>query len=375
MSSGVFVIQPDNKLVELNESNYDSEVVLQKLLADYPNLLSGSQIDPDNPRRWLLISREMSIPLEESPSNFFVDHLFLDQDAVPTLVEVKRSSDLRIRREIIGQMLDYAANASQNWPLETIIAKFEAYCESHEIDPAGTLDDFLGDDISSDEFWQMAATNLRDGKLRLLFVADEIPIELQRVVEFLNEQMTKTEVLAVEIKQYTGHDLKTLVPRVIGQTAETQRSKRGPRQKKKWSEALFFPELERRISPDAVQITRKILEWAQLKVTRIYWGEGIRDGSFVPILNYNEVDYQLFPVWTYGRIEIYFQHYLPKKPFDDESKREELREKLNEIDGLDIPREAMTKRPSFDITLLDNEQKLTQFFDAFEWFIQEVEAT
>jgi hypothetical protein len=29
---------------------------------------------------------------------------------VPTLLEVKRSSDTRIRREVVGQMLDYAAN-------------------------------------------------------------------------------------------------------------------------------------------------------------------------------------------------------------------------------------------------------------------------
>ena len=375
MSSGIFIIQADNKLVELNERNYDSESVLQKLLAEYPSLLSGSQINPDNPRRWLLITREMSIPQEEGPSSFFVDHLFLDQDAIPTLVEVKRSSDIRIRREVIGQMLDYAANAAQNWPSKTIMDRFVARCESHDKDPDEILLDFLGEGVNPDEFWEKAAENLQEGKLRLLFVSDEIHIELQRVVEFLNEQMTKTEVLAVEIKQYTGHDLKTLVPRVIGQTAEAQRSKRGLRQKKKWGEELFFPELERRVSPDAMKIAQKILDWAKLKVTRIYWGEGFRDGAFVPILNHNGIDYQLFPVYTYGKIEIYFQHYLPKKPFDNESKREELRVKLNEIDGLDIPPEAMTKRPSFDFTLLENEQKLTQFFDAFEWFIQEVEAT
>jgi hypothetical protein len=40
---------------------------------------------------------------------------FVDQDAVPTFVEVKRSSDTRLRREVVGQMLDYAANASAHW--------------------------------------------------------------------------------------------------------------------------------------------------------------------------------------------------------------------------------------------------------------------
>ena len=45
-------------------------------------------------------------------------------------------------------------------------------------------------------------TNLRAANLRLLFVADGIPDELTRVVEFLNEQMPRIEVLAVEIKQF-----------------------------------------------------------------------------------------------------------------------------------------------------------------------------
>ncbi|MFI0718271.1 hypothetical protein [Streptomyces sp. NPDC021224] len=37
-----------------------------------------------------------------------MDHLFVDADAVPTLVKVNRAADTRIRREVVGQMLDYA---------------------------------------------------------------------------------------------------------------------------------------------------------------------------------------------------------------------------------------------------------------------------
>ena len=69
-------------------------------------------------------------------------------------------------------------------------------------------------------FWQKVKTNLQAGKVRLIFVADEIPTETRRVVEFLNGQMDPAEVLAVQIKQYAGQGMKTLVPRVIGQTAE-----------------------------------------------------------------------------------------------------------------------------------------------------------
>ena len=62
-------------------------------------------------------------------------------------------------------------------------------------------------------------------------MADEIPTELRHVVEFLNRQMDPAEVLAVEIKQYVGGDLKTLVPRIMGQTVEAQQKKLGSTKK------------------------------------------------------------------------------------------------------------------------------------------------
>lgn len=130
MAGGIFVIQGDGDLVELSEHPYDSEDLLQGLLARYPRLLSGDEPGGSSGRSWLLVEREVGVPdNQEAPDRWSVDHLFIDQDAVPTLVEVKRSTDTRIRREVVGQMLDYAANAVVYWPVETIRAKFEARCE------------------------------------------------------------------------------------------------------------------------------------------------------------------------------------------------------------------------------------------------------
>ena len=40
------------------------------------------------PRRWLLVAREAGLPGEEGGGDrWSVDHLFLDQDAIPTVVE------------------------------------------------------------------------------------------------------------------------------------------------------------------------------------------------------------------------------------------------------------------------------------------------
>src|SRR5438552_466500 len=107
MNGGIFLIQQSGELVEMKEKAYDSEDIFQELLAKYPNLLGGDQMDSDAPRRWLLVSREMGVPdADEGAGRWSVDHLFLDQDGIPTLVEIKRSSDTRIRREVVGQMLD-----------------------------------------------------------------------------------------------------------------------------------------------------------------------------------------------------------------------------------------------------------------------------
>ncbi len=109
MPDSIFLLR-DGELVSMTEEGYVTEAHLQDLLARYPQLLSGEKVDPKSPRRWLLVLREAGIPdAQDSGNRWAVDHLFLDQDGVPTLVEVKRSTDSRIRREVVGQMLDYAA--------------------------------------------------------------------------------------------------------------------------------------------------------------------------------------------------------------------------------------------------------------------------
>jgi hypothetical protein len=218
MSGRIYLIQSDDSLQALEERPYQNEDLLQTLLEKYPELLAGEQINETNPRRWLLISREVSVPDEErGGQNMYLDHLFLDQDGIPTLVEVKRSSDVRIRREVVGQMLDYAANAVVYWPLEEVRTRFELACESRQEDPAAVIATHIQTGIDDGEavelFWNQVKTNLQAGRIRMVFVADSIPPQLRRVVEFLNEQMDPAEVLAVELRQFVGQGIKTIVPR------------------------------------------------------------------------------------------------------------------------------------------------------------------
>src|SRR5207249_2528639 len=64
----------------LAERAYDSEAILQELIANYPSILAGDQMGRQTSRRWLLVCREMAVPSDENGSDrWAVDHLFLDR--------------------------------------------------------------------------------------------------------------------------------------------------------------------------------------------------------------------------------------------------------------------------------------------------------
>ena len=372
MNRGIFLINDNEELVELREQPYDTEDRLQRYLALHPKLLAGDQIDDADPRRWLFVAREVGVR-SESGSAGRLDHLFLDQDAIPTLVEVKRSSDTRIRREVVGQMLDYAANAVVYWPVEYLMERFDATCRERNVVPDEEVAAFVGPNGDPAAFWQQVKTNLQAGKVRMLFVSDEIPPELRRIVEFLNQQMDPAEVLAVEVKQFAGAGLRTLVPRVIGQTAEAEQRKKPFGERRQWDEASFFNEFTRRGDGVGEAVARRLLAWATERRLRIWWGKGLKTGTFVPVLDLADSSHQPFAVWSSGLVEIYFYWYTLKPTFDDESRRAELLRRLNEILGVQLPPDAITKRPSIPLRVLRGHEEA--FLQVFDWYLDEIRAT
>jgi hypothetical protein len=380
VSSGIYLLRADDELVEMRESSYEAEDVLQALIAKFPSLLAGDQYAGSAPRRWLLVGREAALPDDEDAAGrWSVDHLFLDQDAVPTLVEVKRSSDTRIRREVVGQMLDYAANGVVYWPLEQLRELFVRQCERGGRDPDVVVGDVAGDEVDVEEFWHRAGDNLRAGKVRMVFVSDEIPRELRRVVEFLNGQMNPAEVIAIEIKQYLGADgTKTLVPRVLGQTAEVEarKGRRRSGERRQWDEHSLFADLTHKRGEDETRVARDLYDWALGRGWRPTFGTGKQDGSWIPVVAANGREHYPIALYSYGRIEVQFQHLKMRPPFDDEQTRLELLRRVNEIPGVSFGPEVITKRPSIQLDLLaSNPVALEQLKRVLEWVEAEASQT
>lgn len=284
MTAKIFLLGKDDMISEVEEAGYESEDVLQSLLARFPSLLAGDEMTPHAPRRWLLVSREMAVPdSEDGGGRWSLDHLFVDQDGTPTFVECKRSTDTRARREVVAQMLDYAANGIRYWSVDAIR---QAAVERAR-DAGSSLDEEvrklieLGSLDSVDTFWKTVEKKLRTGEVRLVFVADVIPPELRRLVEFLNEQMTTVEVLALEVKQYLGSNQKVLVPRLVGRTeaAAIQHERAGAGSGRRIDRERFLAAC----TPAAAPLFTFLLDEATRRGHHVYWGSsGFSLGAHFP---------------------------------------------------------------------------------------------
>jgi hypothetical protein len=375
MAGRIYLLNNQAELVAMAEAPYDSEKLLQELLAKHPDLLAGEQINSEQPRRWLLVTREMAVPgEEEGAGRWSLDHLFLDQDAIPTLIEVKRSTDSRIRREVVGQMLDYAANAVAYWPVEEIKAKFEGRCEADGSDPSEELAELLGEDHDTGDFWQLVKTNLQAGRVRLVFVADDIPPELRRVVEFLNGQMDPAEVLAIEIRQFVGQDVKTLVPRVLGQT-ESARKKKGSTsdssQRVAISETEFLEGVSAEWSAEESQIARDLVAWARGQRLEDNFKRGGRGVAFIPVLRGSLGNYSPMSIRRGDlRIRLGVLKWLP--PFDADDKRAEVFRRIEKIPGLVATELAREGYPKIPLSQLTDKAAWKQLTDTLDWIVTEI---
>lgn len=375
----MFIVRDDGSLVAMRASPFESEDVFQTLLATHPSLLAGDTVDPDSPRRWLLVAREQSVPGEEGGSGrWSLDHLFVDQDGVPTLVEVKRASDTRGRREVVAQMLDYAANGVVYWPAEALQRQFERTCASDGREPDDVVRELLeSPEADPGAFWAQVDVNLRAGRIRMVFVADVIHPELKRIVEFLNAQMSPAEVIALELRHYAGEGLRTLVPRLIGRTAEAERRKGNTTAQSPHNPhptvADWFKKFEADRGAEELAIVTTISDWWRAQGAEIGTTQAQRPSLYAQISHVGHTGYPIFIKAT-GRVTMGLFAIKKLSPFDQEGARREIVAALSEITGLTFTERSFDGEPSVPLSLLQDPQKRERVFAVWQLFMDRIQA-
>jgi hypothetical protein len=319
MPGGMYMIDAEGKFVSLTPTPFAAEADFQRLLEDHPELLTSDQMDSAIPRRWMLVAPQVGVPTDaDSSAALSLDVLYVDQDAIPTLVEVKRASDTRLRREVVAQMLDYAANAVAYWPPQDLRGRFEERIAASGKEPEDELNTLGITPDQTEYFWEAVASNLRSGRIRMLFVADIVPPELRRIVEFLNEQMNPAVILALELRQFAGGGIRTFVPVVFGQTQRAVQEKKMSAPGPNLTKDAFFNELQARTGDATANIVHQIFDQA---VASGYTTRSTSNSFFVRYANKEEEFIEPFAIRTSGMMEVYLHDKHMRVPFNTQENR------------------------------------------------------
>jgi hypothetical protein len=328
----------------------------------------------------LLIKREFGIAdAQDGSDRWSVDHLFLDAEGIPTLVEVKRRGDTRLRREVVGQMLDYAANAASYWTADSIRVVYKQTCAEGHLDPGEHLRETFPSVSDPEAFWQSVRTNLDAGRLRLIFLADEIPSELRAIVEFLNRQMSPAIVQAVEVSQYTGSDGEgqTLLAKLIGDTEAAKRTKT-TRSSQIWDKQSWLAHLAEESAPEEVQAAERVFTWAEHHDPSITVKYGTGATTAAAMFGRDDASAYLYTFYLYnsGTIEIQFGLMASGAypAFQSLQARQVLLDRLNQIPGFQIDPERIDKRPNIPLAALTDDAAFRQFIQTVDWTFQHAEA-
>lgn len=124
-------------------------------------------------------------------------------------------------------MIEYAANGHYYWSKEEMRSYAEQSARTNNLSLEEELRRLQPEKTeTTDEFFQHVQENLREGQVRLVFFMEESPPELKSLVDFLNKQMERAEVLLVEARQHEYDGKRIVAPTLFGYTEEARQVKR-----------------------------------------------------------------------------------------------------------------------------------------------------
>ncbi len=131
----------------------------------------------------------------------------------------------------------------------------------------------------------------------------------------------------------------------------------------------FVEQLSAHHAPDVVNGVLALLEGWTSAGGSLEYGTNQTTSCFLMARTEGHVAGSIWPAAIYptGKVEIVFQHLAVRDPFDDLSARQELRQRLNSVAGIDLPASKIQMRPSFPLPVLADPQKRASVLDTLLW--------
>ena len=187
--------------------------------------------------------------------------------------------------------------------------------------------------------------------------------------------MQPAEVLAIELRQYQGQGLKTLVPIVLGQTQEAAQRKNASSRpalpKRTWDETAVLSEITQRGDTAALAASRAIINWIKRRADRVAFNSNPGWGWIGAVFEKDGFEISLLRLHSDGSVAVYFEYMLGKPVFDDLARRQKLLDKLNAVPGIRLPPDAVSKRKTIPLAGFTPDAT-ADFLAAMDWFVEEL---
>ena len=212
------------KRIPLTERQFN-EGWLQELIRANPELLPVGDIEPAfDPL--ICIGRE--VPTIVGP----IDNLYISPQGYLTIVETKLWKNPEARREVVGQIIDYAKEIAK-WSYEDLEKRVKEYNIRYKNKPLNLIDTLrqIEDLEALDEIATVdrISRNLQRGRFLLLIVGDGIRESVEAMAEYLNQTPQLQFTLALielEVYKMDEHETDSLlvIPHVVARTREITRA-------------------------------------------------------------------------------------------------------------------------------------------------------
>lgn len=200
------VIIENGEIKKLNKillnSNTFKESWLQEILYAEPSILPTNEVDGVY-SNLIPIGREIAVP------SGYIDNFYISSKGYLVIVETKLWRNPESRREVVGQILDYAKDV-QLWDYEELD---NIYKENHN---KSLFEEFVDKGYYSKEdesdFIDIVTKNISNARFLLMIVGDGIREGVENMVSFLNSNPTMQYRFALcELEVYEVENGKRLV--------------------------------------------------------------------------------------------------------------------------------------------------------------------
>lgn len=277
---------------------------IQQLIHKQPYILPIDEIE-SNFAPLIPIGREITTPVGN------IDNLFISPDGYLTIVETKLWRNPEARREVVGQILDYAKELNK-WTytsLDNAVKNYNQLFNSNTDGLLATIRKYEPIDESDEQFFiDSISNNLARGRFLLLIVGDGIRESVEDMVDYLNQTPQLFFTLSlIELQVFIFDKEKNsfiVIPQIVVRTkeitraivriegnyienfkvnieadlvSETNLNERFKNKRTTLTEEDFFKQLERNANKEIADFAKIILDDSISKGYFIDW----KQGSFV----------------------------------------------------------------------------------------------